>query len=913
MSWASAVACAVVLTQAAPVAAQGAPPPTGGAAARAAALGPVPGEPWVLREGRLGVTPDNVKSLCDQQADGVFSIVLPLFPDVTISAVADQVGYLPGDSIVIEGHVEGAPDAKLYLTVTKGCSGGPVRLSGQVQQGYLRYELTGTDEGYSAVQEIDPRAKPVRPTDTYTPPVIHREPAGTRARTARPEPRSEPRVRAQSVVDVAVGYTKNAAKKLGGDQGLKDKVAVAEKSMNAALKAAGVQGKVKFGSLFKADYTGNEDSDAVLKALNTKDSALGKQARKLREDKKADLVSVISDVPKPPAGTYTAGIANTPQEPLLKEKRERKGNTIWVTPPTSGEQIYSAVDAADMADGTMAHELGHNMALWHDDKTLDEQRGKGWAKNPVYPYNRGFVVPSQKYHSIMAYGSACTPAWSCSVSMHYSAPKQKAASGETLGNADHDNARVLRQTLPVVAQYRTPPKPPTTYALALSAAPAAGGTVKAAQDGPYDPGTKVTVTATPQAGYAFSGWTLDGKPRGSANPTSVLMDARHTLVAQFKKSTTPPKVYPVTATADPAQGGTVALKPSKSGYPQGAKVTATASPKPGYRFSAWELNGRRAGTDAALNLEVDGATRLTAKFSRADLTLTTKTAPNAKSGTLQVSEPGPYPKGSSVLVSARPAKGRKLTGWSVDGAEATPANPLRLTMDTSHTVTATFGCATSPKGGFAAKWRALGGGSGSLGCATTGERRTRGGSYERFAGGNLYRTGSAQPYAVHGPIFTKYGQLAYERGGLGFPVADAKDSAADTRQEFRGGTLVYDKKTHKVTVQRRCKLPVTGSFARKWQQLGGIQGVYGCPTTKERPASKGGVFQRFDYGNLYWTKATGPHGVQGPFLWTYEARGWERGRLGFPVGDERPTATGATQRFQGGTLTWNRRTGKVTG
>lgn len=49
----------------------------------------------------------------------------------------------------------------------------------------------------------------------------------------------------------------------------------------------------------------------------------------------------------------------------------------------------------------------------------------------------------------------------------------------------------------------------------------------------YDEGAVVTVTATPDSGYVFDHWELDGENIGSANPTSVVMDADHELKAVF--------------------------------------------------------------------------------------------------------------------------------------------------------------------------------------------------------------------------------------------------------------------------------------------------------------------------------------------------------------------------------------------
>jgi hypothetical protein len=50
--------------------------------------------------------------------------------------------------------------------------------------------------------------------------------------------------------------------------------------------------------------------------------------------------------------------------------------------------------------------------------------------------------------------------------------------------------------------------------------------------GVYEPGTRVTLTATPAAGRSFASW--DGDLTGSANPTSVVVDRNLQVMARFR-------------------------------------------------------------------------------------------------------------------------------------------------------------------------------------------------------------------------------------------------------------------------------------------------------------------------------------------------------------------------------------------
>jgi hypothetical protein len=75
--------------------------------------------------------------------------------------------------------------------------------------------------------------------------------------------------------------------------------------------------------------------------------------------------------------------------------------------------------------------------------------------------------------------------------------------------------------------------PPGKFRLTVGASPATGGTVTGGGD--YDEGTlDVPVTATPNAGYNFTRWQVDGVLSTDTNATMFIdMDANHTIIAEF--------------------------------------------------------------------------------------------------------------------------------------------------------------------------------------------------------------------------------------------------------------------------------------------------------------------------------------------------------------------------------------------
>jgi M6 family metalloprotease-like protein len=80
----------------------------------------------------------------------------------------------------------------------------------------------------------------------------------------------------------------------------------------------------------------------------------------------------------------------------------------------------------------------------------------------------------------------------------------------------------------------------TQFALSIVASPSTGGTTNPSPSGsPYweDANTQVLVTETPNSGYSFYYWSLDGTNVGSGTSYSVTMNTAHTLTAYFRGST----------------------------------------------------------------------------------------------------------------------------------------------------------------------------------------------------------------------------------------------------------------------------------------------------------------------------------------------------------------------------------------
>ncbi|MDB6131952.1 MAG: Integrin alpha beta-propellor repeat protein, partial [Verrucomicrobiales bacterium] len=201
---------------------------------------------------------------------------------------------------------------------------------------------------------------------------------------------------------------------------------------------------------------------------------------------------------------------------------------------------------------------------------------------------------------------------------------------------------------------------------------AVNGTVTGAGD--YTTGVTATLTATPDAGYVFTGWT--GDAGGTANPLTVVMDSKKTIGATFTRQ--------YTLTTSTVSGGTITGNAPDGKYLTGATATLTATPDAGYAFTGW--TGDAGGTANPLTVLINSDRTIGAAFTR-QYTLTTGTV---SGGTITGHAPdGKYLAGTTATLTATPDAGYVFTGWTGDASGT--ANPLPVPMDSDRTIGAAFG------------------------------------------------------------------------------------------------------------------------------------------------------------------------------------------------------------------------------
>lgn len=138
-----------------------------------------------------------------------------------------------------------------------------------------------------------------------------------------------------------------------------------------------------------------------------------------------------------------------------------------------------------------------------------------------------------------------------------------------------------------------------------------------------------------------------------------------------------------------------------------------------------------------------------------------------------------------------------------------------------------------------------------------GARRTDGelatpdgvGRFAEFEHGYVYWHPDTDAHAIPTAIMTKYAELGWEAGPLGYPVAehtelpDPRGTSPGLAQTFQGGT-----------VYRRAGQPgyrVHGAIGARWSAAGFEKGELGWPASDEITHDDG-VYQEFEFGRIYW-------------------------------------------------------------
>lgn len=218
---------------------------------------------------------------------------------------------------------------------------------------------------------------------------------------------------------------------------------------------------------------------------------------------------------------------------------------------------------------------------------------------------------------------------------------------------------------------------PQNYTIAVSANPTQGGTVTGG--GAFHYGDNCTVSATPAAGYTFLRWTENGNQVSNNATYTFTVTGNRTLVAQFQAQT-----YTITATADPANGGTVT---GGGTFTYGQSCTLTATPATGYTFINWTKNGQQVSTNATYTFNVTESAAFVAHFQVQSFTINVSSNPN-NGGT--VAGGGTYTYGQNCTVSATPTQRYIFVNWTENGTPVSTNTTYSFAVNANRNLVANF-------------------------------------------------------------------------------------------------------------------------------------------------------------------------------------------------------------------------------
>lgn len=132
---------------------------------------------------------------------------------------------------------------------------------------------------------------------------------------------------------------------------------------------------------------------------------------------------------------------------------------------------------------------------------------------------------------------------------------------------------------------------------------------------------------------------------------------------------------------------------------------------------------------------------------------------------------------------------------------------------------------------------------------------------------------------------------------LGAPVSFEEDSADGGRfRNYELGAIYWHPQTGAHEVH--------GAIFEKYRSLGAESGLLGYPLTDESPANRGGRYNHFVNGSIYWRAETGAFWIRPQTFEKWETMEWERG-VGFPLSDPVDTIGGEVrQRFEKAVMIW---------
>lgn len=185
------------------------------------------------------------------------------------------------------------------------------------------------------------------------------------------------------------------------------------------------------------------------------------------------------------------------------------------------------------------------------------------------------------------------------------------------------------------------------------------GSGTAVGGGTFDEGQEVTLVASHNYGWRFTGWVESpGYIVSTENVYQFTAEENKHLVANFQQWPT----YNIELSVNEAEWGYVT---GGGIFEKDEEATVSAYANYGYRFVNWTENGTAVSPDAVYTFPVVGPRELVANFEVIPVRTITASVDPADGGS--VSGAGDYLEGETATLTASAAGGYSFESWTVDG------------------------------------------------------------------------------------------------------------------------------------------------------------------------------------------------------------------------------------------------------